>query len=309
MLRPRATDPQATILAGLDRSARMQGKSQMRRMKIRGGVIMSNYKLLVTDIDGTLVDSRQEVPEQNRRAVQRLLAAGILFTFATGRIEESTIPYARDLEANAPAILYNGAKIVDLERGETLFERNLPMDQAIAALEVASRFDVRTHLYIDGKVYVARIDSVVRDYAKKDRVDCIETGDLVAFLKSRHTSMPPTKFLIIGGPESLGILHREIQAVFPEGSLVKSDSCYLELLPPGVSKGAALSVLCDIIGLDPAHTVAVGDNMNDVEIIRAAGMGVAVENAHPDVKEHAAFVAPSNEECAVAAVIRRFFGV
>lgn len=84
--------------------------------------MMSNYRLLVTDVDGTFVDSRQEVPEDNRGAAQR----------------------------------------------------NLPMDQAIAALEVASRFDVRTHVYMDGRVYVARIDSVVRDYAKKDRVDCIE---------------------------------------------------------------------------------------------------------------------------------------
>ena len=270
---------------------------------------MSNYKMLVTDIDGTLVDARQEVPEENRQAVQRLLAAGALFTFATGRIEESTIPYAHDLKINAPSILYNGAKIVDLERGETLFERNLPMDRAIAALEVASEFDVKTHVYIDGRVYVARIDSVVRDYAKKDRVDCIETGDLVAFLKSGQTHVPPTKFLIIGESESLGILHREIHAVFPEGSLVESDACYLELLPPGVSKGAALYVLCEILGLDPADTVAIGDNMNDVEMIQAAGMGVAVENAHPYAKKQAAFVAPSNEECGVAAVIRRFFGI
>ncbi len=278
-------------------------------MMVRGGVTMSNYKLLVTDIDGTLVDSKQEVPEENRKAIQRLLATGALFTFATGRIEESTTPYARDLGANAPAILYNGAKIVDLELGETLFERNLPMDQAIAALEVASRLDVRTHVYIDGKVYVARIDSVVRDYAKKDRVDCIEVGDLAAFLKSGHAHVPPTKFLIIGESESLEILHREIQAVFPEGSLVESDACYLELLPPGVSKGAALPILCEILGLNPADTVAVGDNMNDVEMIQAAGMGVAVENAHPYARQQAAFVAPSNEESGVADVIRRFFSV
>lgn len=270
---------------------------------------MSNYKLLVTDIDGTLVDSKQEVPEENRTAVQRLLASGALFTFATGRIEKSTTPYARDLGANAPAILYNGAKIVDLERGETLFERNLPVDQAIAALEVASRFDVRTHVYIDGKVYVARIDSVVRDFAKKDRVDCTEVGDLAAFLKGGHARVPPTKFLIICEPESLTTLHREINAVYPEGSLVESDSCYLELLPPGVSKGAALSTLCEILGLNLADTVAVGDNMNDVEMIQAAGMGIAVENAHPYVRQQAAFVAPSNQKCGVADVIRRFFGV
>ncbi|MBP7164605.1 MAG: HAD family phosphatase [Firmicutes bacterium] len=270
---------------------------------------MSHYKLLVTDIDGTLVDSRQEIPEANRQAVQRLLATGALFTFATGRIEESTIPYARDLKINAPAILYNGAKIVDFERGETLFERSLPMDQAIAALEIASGFDVKTHVYIDGKVYVARIDSVVRDFARKDGVDCTETGDLVAFLKSGQTHVPPTKFLIIGESESLGTLRRRIHDVFPEGSLVKSDACYLELLPPGVSKGAALSVLCEILGLDPADTVAIGDNMNDVEMIQAAGIGVAVENAHPYAREQAAFVAPSNEECGVAAVIGRFFGI
>ncbi len=268
-----------------------------------------DYKLLITDIDGTLVDSRQEVPEANQAAIARLMAAGGLFTFATGRNEEAALPYVRGLAVNAPPILYNGAKVVDLRRSETVFERRLPLEETLAVLAISASFEVSVNLYLSRGIYVEEITPAVREYMAKDRVACVEVGDLSAFLGRAAPGATPTKLLIIGEEHVVEGLREAIGASLPALSLARSERTYLEVLPPGVSKGVALEALCAYLGLDRRRVVAMGDAPNDIELIEAAGLGIAVANAHPSLKERARFVAPRNEDCAVAEVIRRFFGV
>ena len=275
----------------------------------RGIELELEYKLLITDMDGTLLDSRQEVPGENRSAIQRLIAAGGLYTFATGRNEEAAMPYAKDLAINAPAILYNGARVVDLERSEALLERHLPLEEAVSVLTLATTFDVRVNLYMGGKIYVERIDPVIREYMAKDRVTCVEIGNLTAFLKRGRANPMPTKFLAIGDGATLESLREVVHTTFPALSLVRSEPTYLEVLPPGVCKGAALHSLCEHLGIERRQVVAMGDGPNDIELIEAAGLGIAVENAHPSLKERAGFISPSNEACGVAEVVRRFFKV
>ncbi|MCR4401607.1 MAG: Cof-type HAD-IIB family hydrolase [Firmicutes bacterium] len=265
------------------------------------------YRLLVTDIDGTLVDSQQRVPEENAKAIRRLAESGALFTFATGRNEDSVRPYARALETNVPAILYNGAKVVDLSLDEVVFERCLSRQAAAYVLKLASSFDVHPALHLSGGVYVRRASEALLAHAAKDGIRWAEVGDLARFLEQTPRRERPTKILIIGDDYVLEGLRRAIHARLPRVSITKSEPTYLEVLPPGVSKGAALLVLCRHLGIDPREVVAVGDGPNDLSLIQTAGLGVAVANAAPGLKEHAGFVSKSNEECAIAEVIERFF--
>lgn len=265
------------------------------------------YRLLVTDIDGTLVDSHQEVPEANVKAIRRLVAAGGLYTFATGRNEQSVRPYAEALGVNAPAILYNGAKVVDLSHNKTLFEHCLSREAARFVLRLVSSFDVHPTLHLGGHVYVQRANQVVRDHMAKNGIPWIEVGDLARFLERAPHREKPTKILLIGADYVLEGLRRVIQAGLPTLSVMKSEPTYLEVLPPGISKGAALLVLCEHLGLDLQEVVAMGDGPNDMTLIEAAGLGVAVANAAPELKERADFISRSNEECGVAEVIETFF--
>lgn len=265
------------------------------------------YKLLVTDIDGTLVDSHQEVPEANVKAIRRLLATGGLYTFATGRNEQSVRPYAEALGVNAPAILYNGAKVVDLSGDTTLFEHCLARDAARSVLRLASSFDVHPTLHLGGHVYVQRADPTIRDHMAKNGVPWVEVGDLARFIERVPDSRNPTKLLLIGAEDVLEDVGRVVRAELPALSIMKSESTYLEVLPPGISKGAALLVLCKHLGLDPQEVVAMGDGPNDMTLIEAAGLGVAVANATRELKERADFISRPNEECGVAEVIERFF--
>ncbi len=267
------------------------------------------YRLLITDIDGTLVDSVQQVPKENQLAIQWLVSSGGLFTFGTGRIEESAAPYAHALNINAPAILYNGAKVVDLRTENTILQRCLTRMQTLSVLEILKQFDVDVNLFIDGRLYVEGLNSVIREYIAKDGITCQETGDLVKFFKRTGKGVRATKLLIIGSSVVLDGLKRTISASLPGLALVKSETDYLEVLPQRVSKGAALRVLCKHLGIDLAQVVAVGDGPNDIEMLEAAGLGIAVENAHPLLKERADFVTSSNEDCGIARVIREYFGM
>ncbi|HHY46360.1 MAG TPA: HAD family hydrolase [Firmicutes bacterium] len=267
-----------------------------------------HYRLLVTDIDGTLVDSNQRLPLENLRSIRWLISSGRLFTFATGRTEESALPFARELGINAPAILYNGAKIVDLERGRILFERALPPKAAREALALVKPLSVHVTLYLNGKVYVEKIDDTVKEYMRKDRVSCIEAGDLQDFLGSiRNTGLSPTKLLLIGDDAILSSAQRAVQQHELPVRTVRSEPIYLEILPLGVSKGEALRILCRYLRIPLDQVVAVGNGPNDLEMIETAGLGVAVSNAHPILKQHAGFIAPSSEEAGVSEVISRYF--
>lgn len=263
--------------------------------------------MLVTDVDGTLVDEKQEIPERNLAAIKRFQDAGGLVTLGTGRVEASAGPYVERLGANAPAILYNGGRIVDFRTGRVLLEGTVS-DRVCASLfdllETDFTNGIHPILYCGGRALVRELDEVIRTYSQKDRIICEPVGDL------RNIGQRPiTKFLLIGAGADLERLDRSLKSKVPDGrvSTVRSEPEYLEVLPYGASKGSALQALAKALGIGLKQVVAVGDSLNDLEMVRLAGLGVAVANAHPLLKQAADFVSPyTNEQAAVADLIERF---
>ncbi|HLO04123.1 MAG TPA: Cof-type HAD-IIB family hydrolase [Symbiobacteriaceae bacterium] len=268
---------------------------------------MARFRLIVTDIDGTLVDRHQRVHDRNLAAIARFQAAGGLVTLGTGRIEASAQPYVDQIRANAPAILYNGVRIVDFQSGQVLADTLLPSTVTgllLALLETAYKDQVDPILYSAGSPKIRGPNPVLDAYQLKDRLQCETVGDLRSLTQS-----PISKILVIGAPETLEALDRAVQALVPPGlvTTVRSEPTYLEFLPYGASKGSALRQLAQALGIDVAQVIAIGDQLNDLEMIRQAGLGVAVANAHPLLKEAADYIClASNEEGAVAEAIERF---
>jgi Cof subfamily protein (haloacid dehalogenase superfamily) len=257
------------------------------------------YRLLVTDVDGTLVDHRQEIPPRNLEAIARYQAAGGLVAIATGRIAASARRYVLQTGTECPAILYNGGQIYDFAQERLLFEQVLPAEPARAVWQLLTgRVDYAA--YAGGVAYTPLLSGVMAEYARKDRL---------SLQPLPPEGLPPgsvAKFLIIADPAHLDQIQTAIRALYPNANLVRSEWNYLELLPEGISKGAALPVLAGMLGISPEQVVAVGDNLNDLTMLQTAGLGVAVANAHPDLKAVAGHVVCSCEQGAVAEVIDRF---
>jgi len=260
------------------------------------------YRLVVADLDGTLRSRTLGVTPGVRAAVAEAQACGVRVCVATGRMWPSAASWVKMLGADAPAILYNGGQVLDFGTDRVLYERRLPRAVAREALALIRREpEARIHLYLDDRVYVERPDPLTDAYAADDGV----TVDLVPALEPL-LARDPYKMLLIGSPERMAALGDAVRASGLAVHAVQSEPHYLEVLPPGVSKGAALGPLLAALGVAAEEVIAVGDNWNDLEMIEAAGLGVAMGHAPAGVRARADHVCGTSEEEGFREVVERF---
>jgi len=260
------------------------------------------YRLLVADIDGTLVNAAREITPPVHAAVAAAQARGVRVCLATGRIWPSARRFVEALGADPPVILYNGGMVYDFARDEVWFTVPLPMQQAKDVLRILRRRPaVQPHLYVGDKVYIPAMTEATLIYEQKDNLRAEVAGDLVDWL-----TVDPMKILMIGERPALQAVARDIDALPYQVNHVFSEINYLEVLPPGVSKGVALRAMAERLGVEREAIIAAGDNLNDLAMIEYAGLGVAMGNAPEALRARADFVAPSNDEHGLQEVIERF---
>jgi Cof subfamily protein (haloacid dehalogenase superfamily) len=253
--------------------------------------------LLVCDMDKTLLNSQSKVSNRNRDALIRFTKNGGLFTIATGRMHEAVKPYVNELPINVPAILYNGSTIFDINKNEIVWQKCLNNEIIEVIEDVYNRFDdVGIQVYHAGQIYIAKgsIESdkhIIREQLKP--IMCMLT----------EVPFPWIKILLACEHSRL----KEVEAYLKDkpGNFrtVFSEPQFLEIVEAGVSKGSALNQLKNILGSADINTISVGDNLNDVELIKNADVGVAVGNAHPYIREIADVCCCHHDEDAVAQVI------
>jgi Cof subfamily protein (haloacid dehalogenase superfamily) len=261
------------------------------------------YRLLVSDIDGTLVAEDKVVSPLVIDAVRRAQGRGVKVCLATGRMWDAARPFVEAIRADSPIILYNGALVYDFASGRTISVRRLPRETARRALEAARRFPVSPTLFTRGTVFAERMTPHVALYARRDgvRVRLVPSFDDML-------TEDPSKILIVAEPPDLQALSR-VLASLPETPVnqVFSQPDYLEVIPPDTSKGDALALLAAAAGVPLACVVAIGDNMNDLTMLQVAGLGIAVEGSPAPLQAAARAICPSPERDGVRDVIERLF--
>lgn len=259
-----------------------------------------NKLLIVTDMDGTLLDRWQNISKENEMAIKQFKARGGLFTLATGRMEAAVLPYARQLEIDVPIILYNGAKIYSPVTGEILREKRLLVPKELWKRFIEGACDQTAILvYRDGDVYTPARNEILRLHERKDGVRCKE-------MREEWIDEPITKILFIAPLAKLEQLETMVRASGVRCETVYSEANYLELLPEGATKGDALRELVDMLGVEGLYTIAVGDNLNDLTMLKQADCGIAVENACLPLKGVADKLTVHHEDHAIRAVIHEW---
>ncbi|NUO58251.1 MAG: HAD family phosphatase [Hamadaea sp.] len=257
------------------------------------------YRWLVTDLDGTLVDRRLRMVPRSREALRRFRAGGGEVVIATGRSRESAAPYYAELNLTGPAILLNGALICDLSTGEVLLDRRLPAPVWAAATELLDALDgdAAGVAFRGGQAFRVVTSPLIDAYAARDRVTVEAVGD--------WSDLPPTevsKAMIVCASTAVAERVTEKAAAL-DVTVVVSEPTYVELLPSGVDKGTALTWLTGHWGVPLDQVAAVGDNPNDIPMLRVAGLGAAVGDGHPAVRAAADVVVGGCDDGAVADVI------
>jgi Cof subfamily protein (haloacid dehalogenase superfamily) len=264
------------------------------------------YRLLVADIDGTLVNAAREITPPVHAAVAEARARGVRVCLATGRIWPSARPFVEALGADPPAILYNGGLVYDFVRDEVWLRAPLPTRHALDVLRILrGHREVQPHLYVDDRVYIPTMTAATDIYQKKDSLRTEPVGDLADWLQA-DPGRVPMKILMIGERPALEAVVRDIDGLPYAVNHVFSETIYLEVLPPGVSKGTALAAMAARLGVPREAIVAVGDNLNDLAMIEYAGLGVAMGNAPEALRARADAVAPSNDAHGLQEVIERY---
>lgn len=268
--------------------------------------IQLGKKILFTDLDGTLLNDQKEIPDENKLAIKEALDLNHIVTVTTGRTFESAMQVTHQLGLDVPGcflICYNGAVIYDFKEQTSIIDMRMTEDQIQYLFSEAYKYDLYIQTYHGGKIWTNTLGKELLHYSNASKMEYEIREDVVADLANF-----PNKVLLIDFNKEKLIRFQEEHKAWEQNNCSSLFSCdeYLEYCPLGASKGQGLVFLANHLGIPIENTVAVGDEENDISMIRAAGCGIAMKNAKDYVKEAADFVTSSNNDCGVAKVIRMF---
>jgi Cof subfamily protein (haloacid dehalogenase superfamily) len=264
---------------------------------------MSHVKLIATDLDGTLLDSTGKIPECNLKSIREAVAGGVAATICTGRMFTSARRFAEQLGIKLPIICYNGAMLRPLD-GETIWHLALDMEMAREILSMCARRGVHVQSYVEDELQVRNADaSVFQNYTRYFGV----TGRVVGDEISRPRTNPTKLLAMTDTEETARAMMIEMSERFGEDLYVtRSLPTYVEMMNPKANKINALMKLAETIGVEMSEVLAIGDGENDVEMVKSAGVGIAMGNGADKIKDVAKYIAPTNDEDGVSWAIDRF---
>jgi 5-amino-6-(5-phospho-D-ribitylamino)uracil phosphatase len=260
-------------------------------------------ELVAIDLDGTLLDDRKHIGDRTVRALRALPRHGVRVVIASARPPRSVRPFYKLLGLDTWQINYNGALIWDEPSQRVVFHR--PMEGAM----VREMVEVARDLFEEVVVTCEILDQWYTDRVEQPYTT--ETGrlyapDVVAPLAT-FVSQPITKLLLLGEPRTIAHIEGVLTTRFGERvSIVRSEGELLQIMDARVTKAMALKRVARHYRVAMANVLALGDAPNDVEMLDAAGVGVAMANSLPMVQKVADWVGPSNNDLGVLAALKRY---
>lgn len=273
-------------------------------------------KLIAIDMDGTLLNAAHEISEKNQQAIRRAVEMGIHVVISTGR------PYsgigAQTLSALGIryAVTANGGGIYQIPEKKCLFSRAMEPEIVCSVIRQLLKKDIHFDAFIAGERYTQtscldvisklNLSDVSKQYISSSE---IVKEDLAAFIEQNHFNVEKLTLNFYKLPDGT-FKDREavisLLAANPQVTYLCGGYSNLEFTKAGTTKELGLRFLADLLNSSMEETMAIGDTENDLAMIKAAGIGVAMQNAFDEVKQAAQFVTLSNEESGVAYAIEKF---
>jgi Cof subfamily protein (haloacid dehalogenase superfamily) len=260
-------------------------------------------KLLALDLDGTVVNETLEISPRVLQTLQRVLAeTEVKVVIATGRMFRSALPFARQIGIKEPLVTYQGAMVRGVEEPyETYFHAPIQLEtgREVLAMLLKEQYDV--NIYLDDQMWTRPDNQFANLYQKTAGIQPHFEADLLSRL-----TQPPTKMMVIDDTRIDGLLEHLASYYGTRLSCCRSRSNFLEIIDIAASKWNALKTLADQYGILPEEIMAIGDQGNDLSMIRGAGLGVAMGDAPAYIKAEAQFIAPGVADDGVAVAVEQF---
>lgn len=275
------------------------------------------YRMLVSDMDYTLLNSEKKISDRNREAVSKAIEKGVHMVIATGRIYTSARVYAKLLGVNTPIIASNGAIIREAlinnprDTEKTIYKNTLQAEIVSEMIRLSHKYGIFCHFFTEDTIFSEKLITVSLRYTEwnkylgsEDQVKIKVVDDMEETL--RENKIGVLKAVVVDSDdEKLQALRKEIVGT---GLVTASQSMKnnLEVMNRGVTKGNAVKILGQMYGIDREEIIAIGDNENDMSMIEYAGLGIAMGNSEECLKKVADHITADYMEDGVAEAIERF---
>lgn len=263
-----------------------------------------NYKMLVVDMDDTLLTDNHEISSENKEMLLKAQEMGVYVVLASGRPTSAMIEFAKELQCdvnNSFMISFNGSVITDLKEDKILFEHSLTKEQIHSLYDFSQQNNTHIITYIDGKIISERHSEYI-DIEKN--ITGLKLNIVSSFKDTVTTSA--VKCILLEEPEYLKGVESVLKAAMPDLSICMSKPFFLEAAPNGIDKGASIKILAEKLNIQQSEIIAVGNAGNDLTMVQYAGLGVWVDNVGAELRHFADVIVASNNNHGVAEVVRRF---
>lgn len=268
--------------------------------------------LVLLDLDGTMLTGDKQISPATYAALERASAMGVQIVPCTGRFYNAIPQVVRDLPFVRYFITVNGGNVLDRQEGKLLFRAEIPMERGLELFDFMENLPVIYDCFVDGAAYMerknyARIDDFITVPRDNEMVKTLRkpVEDLRRFVRDKGQSLQKTQ-MFFADIHRRNVMLPQIREQVPDLLVSTSLVNNIEFTVPAASKGEALRFLAAHLGVAVADTMAFGDMDNDRSMIEAAGIGVAMGNAEPCLKEIADYITDSNNADGVAKALEKF---
>ncbi|MDR3594113.1 HAD family hydrolase [Clostridium sp.] len=255
-----------------------------------------NGFVIITDLDGTLLDSNKNISKENIDAINYFIENGGDFSVATGRVIEATEGYLTNINVSLPIIVYNGGIIYDYNNKKILMEKYINnKEKQVTKRILRDYINIGIEIYADRKLYVLK-DSGHSKRSATEMLDIIYDVNEDLFLADWN------KVLIVGERDVIDNIENTFYDKYKVRG-TRSGRTSFEILPENESKGQALKSIIKMFDLNSKKVICIGDNMNDLELLKEAAFSFCPENGSEELKKYANYIAPSNEEHVIKHIV------
>ena len=257
-------------------------------------------KLIASDLDGTIIDDKRKISQENFKAIADLNKANIPFVVCTGKTYCISKDICKDLNANY-GIFGNGSQIVNLSTGEEIARNILNYDEINICISIAKKRKLHIHAYTEDSIITQNLEYMdLRNsilFPSQIKIKIVK--NISEYIKKER---PTILKLVISSKNNIEELKVELEkrtslsivCISKTGKykdkIIDKEYEYLDISPLNVSKGKALKILEDYLKLPKENILSIGDNINDIDMFRESGIGAAVNNAYDEVKSVANYV-------------------
>ena len=268
---------------------------------------MSEYKMIVLDLDGTLTNRNKEITPKTKETLMKAQEQGKIVVLASGRPTYGVMPLAEELhleDYGGYILSFNGGIIMNCKTKEVVFSRQIPAESNGQIIDLAQEHNVSILTYENRTLLTNRPED---QYVQlESRINTLKIIPMTIEELKAHVTFSVPKFLMTDDGDYLAMVEPVKAALGKNFSVYRSDPFFLEILPKGIDKAQSLERLLAVIGVKREEMIACGDGYNDLTMVQYAGLGVAMGNGVLPVRKAADYITLTNEEDGVAHVVEKF---